>query len=97
MFTMSLLTPAFSQTQQQEKKETIETVDETNTPQMSIVDNRLIVKNAPVGKKIEIFTILGNKVKEFEIKTSEGEFDLNLRKAIYIFKMDGTVRKFVIK
>lgn len=67
------------------------------TPQMNVINNRLYVKNAPVGKRIEIVSILGNKVKEIEIKSPDGEYPLNLPKAIYIFKLDGTVRKFVIK
>ena len=80
----------------QDKKASAD-VEESTTPKMSLVNNKLQVKNAPVGKRIEIITILGNKVKEIEIKSSEAEFDLDLPKAIYIFKLDGTVRKFVVK
>jgi hypothetical protein len=64
---------------------------------MSVVNNKLIVRNAQVGKRVEIIAILGNKVKEIEIKSPDAEYDLNLPKAIYIFKLDGTVRKFIVK
>ena len=81
-------------------KQGVATVKESVTPEMTVVENKLQVKNAPVGKRIEIRTILGNKVKEIEIKSSDAEYDLydlNLPKAIYIFKLDGTVRKFFVK
>ena len=74
-------------------------VEESVVPEMTMtmVNNKLQVKNAPIGKRIEIITILGNKVKEIEIKSADAEYDLNLPKAIYIFKLDGTVRKFIVK
>ena len=66
-------------------------------PEMYVVNNRLYLKNAPVGKRVEVITIIGNKIREIHITTSELEYDLNLPRAIYIFRMDGMVKKFVIK
>ena len=86
----------FAQDNKPEKKEKAAT-EEVLLLQMNVIDNRLHLKNAPVGKRLEIITILGNKIKEIEIKVPDGEYELNLSKAIYIFKLDGTVRKFVIK
>ncbi|MDL2322821.1 T9SS type A sorting domain-containing protein [Bacteroidales bacterium OttesenSCG-928-A17] len=80
----------------QDKKEPV-AVEESVAPEMSMVNNKLHVKNAPIGKRIEIMTILGNKVKEIEIKSPDGEYEISLPKAIYIFKLDGTVRKFIVK
>ncbi|GHU81601.1 hypothetical protein FACS189415_0250 [Bacteroidia bacterium] len=66
-------------------------------PEMNVVNNRLYLKNAPVGKKVEIITIIGNKIREIQIKSPNDEFELNLPRAIYIFKLDGVVKKFVVK
>ncbi|MDR0769312.1 MAG: T9SS type A sorting domain-containing protein [Dysgonamonadaceae bacterium] len=65
--------------------------------EMSVANNKLTLKNAPVGGRVEIFTILGNKVKQIEIKSSEKDYELNLPHAIYVFKLDGVVKKFVIR
>lgn len=71
--------------------------EEVATPVLNVVNNKLSVKNAPVGKRLEILSILGNKVMELEIKSVNEEFELNLPKAIYIFRLEGTVRKFVVR
>jgi hypothetical protein len=83
----------------QDKKERTKVVigNEENLPELSVTDNVLYVKNAAVGAKIEVITIVGSKVKEIKLKTSDASFELNLPRAIYIFKMEGIVRKFVIK
>jgi Tfp pilus assembly protein PilV len=81
----------------QEKRERIGIVEETLVPEISVVNNILYVKNAPVGSRIQIITILGNKVVEIEVRSSTVSYELNLPKAIYIFKLQGLVRKFVIK
>lgn len=72
-------------------------VEETVSPEMNVVNNILYVRNAPVGAKLQIISIVGNKVREIEMKTSEGAYELNLPRAIYICKLEGTVRKFVIR
>jgi hypothetical protein len=87
--------PVFSQEKQ--NKKTQETVTETLVPEMSVTDNKLTLKNAPVGKQLVIYTIIGNKVRQIEIKSPNDEFELKLPRAIYIFKLDGIVKKFVIK
>jgi len=89
---VTLLTPVFAQ--QTTKKVAVE---ETNTPEINVIDNKLYVKNAPVGSHLEVITIVGNKVKDIEMKTVEGVYELNLPKGIYIFRLEGVVRKFVIK
>lgn len=71
--------------------------EEQAAPDMYVFNNRLYIKNATVGKRAEIITIIGNKIREIQITSSEFECDLNLPRAIYIFRMDGMVKKFVIK
>ncbi len=83
--------------QQDVKQKSVAVVD-SNAIDIILVDsNKLQVKNAPIGKKLEVYSIVGNKVKEFEMKTSSGEYTLNLPRSVYIVKLDGTVRKYVIK
>ncbi|GHT53542.1 hypothetical protein FACS189451_05750 [Bacteroidia bacterium] len=72
-------------------------VEEVVVPDMTVVNSKLTLKNAPIGRRVEIFTILGNKVRQIEIKSQDGEYELNLPRAIYIFKLDGVVKKFVIR
>jgi len=80
------------------RKETVE-MEEQVMPEMNVVNNRLIIHNAPVGKHVEVITIIGNKIRDILITNREFEYDLNLPRAIYIFRipMEGTVKKFIIK
>jgi len=78
------------------KKDSV-TVEEQVMPEMYVDSNRLYVKYATAGKRVEIFTIIGNKIREIQITGSEGIYDLNLPRAIYIFKLEGVFKKFVIK
>ncbi|GHV56468.1 hypothetical protein FACS1894182_03070 [Bacteroidia bacterium] len=92
------LTSSLSLFAQQEKKEK-GAVMETLTPEMyvDVATNILYIKNAPIGAKLQIITIVGSKVREIEIHSREVAYELNLPKAIYIFKLEGIVRKVVIK
>ena len=72
-------------------------IEEQVTPEMYVSNNKLYLKNAPVGKRVEIITIIGNKIREIQITAPENEYELNLPRAIYIFRLDGMVKKFVIK
>ena len=71
--------------------------ERTPTVEMSVVGNKIYVENATVGKKIEIFSVVGLKISEIEIKTSSGEYILNVTKGYYILKLSDTVRKVVIR
>ncbi len=83
----------------QEKKEKEKVaVSDSNLPELIFVDNILYVKNAPIGKKVQILTIYGYKMREIEMKSTEGEYPLNnLPKGFYVAKLEGKVRKFVVK
>jgi hypothetical protein len=81
----------------QEKKDKVLVTEEVILPELSVANNILYIKNAPVGRRVEVITIVGNKVLEIEIKSTNVTHVLELPKAIYIFKLDGVVRKFVIK
>jgi hypothetical protein len=73
-------------------------IEESVTPEMYISpDNKLILKNAPVGKQVQIFTIIGNKIRDIKIKNPDEEHVLNLPRGVYIFKMDGIVKRRIIR
>jgi hypothetical protein len=65
--------------------------------EISIIENRLKIKNATVGSKLEIYSVVGVKVFEIEIKYPSGEYVLNLAKGYYIIRLNDTVRKIVIR
>jgi hypothetical protein len=73
------------------------TIGEQVMPEMYVANNKLYLRNAPVGKRVEIITVIGNKIREIRITAPDSEYELNLPRAIYIFKMEGMVKKFVIK
>jgi len=79
------------------RRESVVIEEQQVIPEMYVYNNRLYLKNAPVGKRVEVITIIGNKIREIQITSSELEYELNLPRAIYIFRMDGMVKKFVIK
>jgi hypothetical protein len=87
--------PVFPQDKQTKKNET--TTSETAAPVISVKDNKLTLKNAPKGKFLIIYTIIGTKVRQIEIKSSTEEHDLKLSRGIYLFKLEGIVKKIVIK
>ena len=98
IITLSLtFSMSFSLLAQDSRKEKGIIVEESTLPELNVVNNILYVRNAPIGKNVEIFTIIGSKEREIEMKSTEVTHQLNLPKGIYIFKLDGVVRKFVIK
>ncbi|GBU07517.1 hypothetical protein AwDysgo_08480 [Bacteroidales bacterium] len=70
---------------------------ESGLIELSVVGNRVIYNNAPLGKKIEIFSVIGLKIGDIEIKTAQGEYLLNVPRGYYILKIDDTVRKVAVK
>lgn len=60
-------------------------------------ENQMIVSNAPVGSTIEIYNIIGTKIKEFEIKQPSVEYAVFLPKGYYIVRIADMVRKIVIR
>ena len=60
-------------------------------------DNRITVKNAPVGKKMELYSVLGLKVKEYDIKLKNQEFVVDIPKGYYIVRIEEVVRRIAIR
>lgn len=71
---------------------------ETPEPiEISAYDNVIVVANAPKGSKLEIYSVVGIKVREIEMKESSGEYIVNIAKGYYIARIGETVRKIAIK
>ena len=64
--------------------------------EIRVVGNRVFTECAPIGKKIEVFSVVGLKVKEFKIETTSGEYLLTVPKGYYILRLNDTVRKVAI-
>jgi len=99
MFVMILSYHASVFSQDNKNRKEPAAIEEQAMPDnMYVANNKLYVKNAPVGSRVEVFTIIGNKIRDIKITSPENVYDLNLPRAIYIFRMDdGTIKKFVIK
>ena len=65
--------------------------------EISAYDSCIHVKNAPIGSILEIYSVVGIKVKEIKIKESNGEYPVNIPKGYYIIRIGETVRKIVIR
>jgi hypothetical protein len=61
------------------------------------IDNRIKVTNAPIGSKLEIYSVVGIKVVEIEMTQSSGEYTVNIAKGYYIIRIGETVRKVAIR
>jgi len=92
---LSCRVSVFSQDNKNRKESAM--MEEQVMPEMYVDNNILYLKNAPVGKRVEIITIIGNKIREIQVTSPDGNYILNLPRAIYIFRLDGMVKKFVIK
>ena len=91
------LLPFLAQAQQANPVPSVVTQQVDNSVKVSAADNRIIVANAPVKSKLEIYNIVGSKVKEIEMKQPSGEYAMSLPKGYYIIRIEGIVRKIVIR
>ena len=57
----------------------------------------LQLQNATVGEKIEVLSIVGVRVFEKRIESSNQEFQIELPKGYYIVKIGNIVRKISVK
>ncbi|MDR0429171.1 MAG: hypothetical protein LBH58_01665 [Tannerellaceae bacterium] len=65
--------------------------------EVAAIDNRIKVSNAPVGSRLEIYSVVGIKVVEIEMKQPSGEYTVNIAKGYYIIRIGETVRKVAIR
>ena len=60
-------------------------------------DNKIVVENAPAGSKLEVYSVVGIRVKEIPMKQPSGEYTVDLAKGYYIVRIGDTVRKVSIR
>ncbi len=60
-------------------------------------DNKIVVENAPIGSKLEIYSVVGIRVKEIVLKQSSGEYPVDIAKGYYIVRIGDVVRKIAIR
>ena len=65
--------------------------------EISAYDNKIVVDNAPAGSKLEIYSVVGIRVKEIPMKQSSGEYAVDIAKGYYIVRIGETVRKVAIR
>jgi hypothetical protein len=71
--------------------------DTTPIVEISVVDNIIKVKNVEAGSKLEIYNVVGVKVKEIDMKFPSGDYSVNIDKGYYIVRINDTVRKIIIR
>lgn len=65
--------------------------------EISAYDNKIVVENAPAGSKLEIYSVVGIRVKEIPMKQPSGEYTVDIAKGYYIVRIGETVRKVAIR
>ena len=73
------------------------TSQDTPAVEISASEGVIRVKNAPVGSVLGVYSVVGIKVKEIEMKQPSGDYYVNLAKGYYIIRIGGTVRKVAIR
>lgn len=72
-------------------------VTKPDSIEISAYDNKIVVKNAPVGSTLEIYSVVGIRVKEIKMKQPDGEYTVDIAKGYYIVRIGETVRKVAIR
>lgn len=70
---------------------------EKDSVEISAYDNKIVVENAPTGSKLEIYSVVGIRVKEIPMKQPSGEYTVDIAKGYYIVRIGDTVRKVSIR
>lgn len=71
--------------------------EESDSIKISAYENKIVVENAPVGSKLEIYSVVGIRVKEIPMKQPDGEYTVDIAKGYYIIRIGETVRKVAIR
>jgi len=97
LLTLSATVPAKTYEKQQSKRTIAIQQQEQDDIRITAYDNKILVENAPINSKLEIYSVVGMKVREIIIKQSTVEITVDLAKGYYICRIAGTVRKVAIK
>jgi len=67
-----------------------------DTLKITVINNRLKIENAPLGSKLEIYSVVGLKVYEIKLQEKTTELIVPIAKGYYIVRIGRTVRKIAI-
>jgi hypothetical protein len=70
---------------------------DTPKVKVNVIDNRIIVTDAPAKSRLVIYSIVGIRVKEIEIRHPSEEYAVSLPKGYYIIRIEDIIRKIVIR
>lgn len=70
---------------------------ENVTMVIQVVGNRISIQNAQPNAIVEIYSVLGVKLKQYRLPQADEEYIIELPKGCYILKSDNVVRKIAIK
>ncbi|MDD4921370.1 MAG: T9SS type A sorting domain-containing protein [Bacteroidales bacterium] len=74
-----------------------ESTPQENSLEIFLNGKVMQLKNAVVGEKMQLLSIVGVKVFEKRIESSNQEFQLDLPKGYYLVKIGNVVRKISVK
>ena len=66
---------------------------EKDSVEISAYDNKIVVENAPAGSKLEIYSVVGIRVKEIPMKQPSGEYTVDIAKGYYIVRIGQAPQK----
>ena len=78
-------------------KQTRAVTQEVEKTEIVAYENRIKISAAPVNSVIEIYSVVGIKMKEIRDSQPDGEYALDLPKGYYIIRLNDVVRKIVIR
>jgi len=87
----------FASLNAQKSEKVVVTVSQDTTVSVLLKGKTLQLLNAVVGEKLEVLSIVGVRVFNEKIESSNQEFQLELPKGYYIVKMGTVVRKISVK
>lgn len=70
---------------------------EADSIKISAYENTIRVENVTIGSKLEIYSVVGIKVKEIPMKQPSGDYPVDIAKGYYIVRIGETVRKVAIR
>lgn len=97
---IGMVNPLLGQTEKSEKGSAIvaqQRANDLDSVEISAYENRIVVTNAPIGSVLQIYSVVGIKVKEIEMRSSSGEYPVDIAKGYYIVRIGETVRKVAIR
>lgn len=70
---------------------------EPDSVNITAYDSCIHIQNAPSGSTLEVYSVVGIKVKEIKLKERDGKYPVNIPRGYYIARIGETVRKIVIR